>query len=33
LRAHVDGTEARNLLHGYFDANSSVAKNRPIAPP
>jgi hypothetical protein len=31
--ASVDQTDARNLLLGYFDANSSVAKSRPIAPP
>jgi hypothetical protein len=29
----VDQTEAHNLLLGYFDANSSVAKSRPIVPP
>jgi hypothetical protein len=28
-----DGTDARNLRLSYFDANSSVAKSRPIAPP
>ena len=31
-RRSVDSTEARNLLHGYFDANSSIGKRRPIAP-
>jgi hypothetical protein len=31
--ASIDQTEARNVLPGSFDANSTLAKSRPIAPP